>query len=834
MSQPGKLILFLSLAATGCGVAEEELIVDETVLPVRGLCTGVTPSVSPGAASNVIDGDTSTNYSSSNNWQTVTIDLGCTSRVTGVRRNMVKINAALATRTGQGESVSVSNDNITFTQLTGSTTFGWGAPYVNYVAHAWHSVGYGWSRFLRPNTPIQARYVRFQWDGEFDAVTEVEVDTKTITVNQTVTVGNVYNAIDGDPATSFTTNQTLWQQVDVDFGRTVALTRLRRNMSGITANRQNNGEQIQVSADAITWRQIVGADIAGWEAYDNYVPHAWRTLPYGWTNYLSFRQPPVIRYIRYLWDGNIDNFNELEFETISPTAMSTVLLPINGTVVGGDIEGQPIEFSGYATTRDAQIRIQMLRDPTLSPALDSSWDDLATITPSGAPISFFSDPHYPFSASVTPTTNGALPAQYLRWPDAGVARFRVLQNNAPMRSFDSVACPEAQTISRNQRAMSDVCQSHMSGVISVADGDNFFGGIPPLVPNGTEYLSRFDTVNIGSFYYQHIGAETNLNLWRSNRGFPTGEVVTRFYNAGDLGLGREMHCRTNTGTGQVSCYVTNYGSAVDGLADESFALSNAVTGTNPVATVAMDYRPGLTDDSVRFYVYVHNPITGQTSLAPQIALDTEGAKDVPGVCIACHSGQYQPANHAVRNAKFLPFDLDSYAYSTVAGHTRAAQEESFRRQNAMVLTTNPASTMTDLINGWYHGTPNTVNTPFDGKFVPNSWRPACSVSAPCKSGYTCSTGVCVEDASISPRSDPEEITVYREVYAKYCRTCHAAMPISPLPISSYSAFSTGAVEFATCTSRQMPHAELIRHKFWQSNARGHLIGAIPMPTTCGD
>lgn len=836
-----KLIFSLSLIGLACGETAPEGFIIESSQPLASLCTGVVSTVAPATASNLIDGNTATHYGSGNNdWQSVTIDLGCTARVTGVRRNMVAITPGFASRSGQGEMVSVSNDNVTFTPLTFPTTFGWGPPYVNYGAQlqAWHSVGYGWSRFLRPNTPIQARYVRYQWDGAFDAVTEVEVDTKTISVNQAVTAGNVYNAIDGDPNTHFTTAQNDWQQVEVDFGRTVALTRLRRNMSGTAANRGMNGEQIQVSANGTTWRSIVLGDVAGWEAYVNYGAqlHAWRLMPYGWSNYLSFRQPPVIRYVRYLWDGDNDNFNELELETTSPTAMGTVLLPTNGTVLGGSVEGQPIEFSGFASTRDAQIRVQILRDPTLSPSLDSSWDDLLATpaTPQGAPTTFFGDPHYPFSISVTPMTNGANAAQALRWPATGVARFRVLQNNVPMRSFDDGHCAEVQSLTRTQRAMADACQSHMSGVISVADGDNSQGSIPPQKPVGTRYLSRFDTVNQGSFYYQHIAAEPTLDLWRTNRGFPAGEVVTRFYNGGDLGIGREMHCRTNTATGQVSCYVTNYGNVRDGLADETNALADAVTGTRKVATVAMDFRPNLTDDSVRFYVYGHNPITGQTSLASQVALDAEGPKDVPGVCIACHSGQYQPATRAVRNAKFLPFDLDSYSYSTAVGHTRAAQEENFRRLNAMVLATQPTPAITELINGWYHNTPSTVNTRFDGTFVPNGWRPTCSASVPCKSGYLCSAGVCLEDPAISPRSDPEEITVYRQVYAKYCRTCHVAMPASPLPISSYAAFSAGAVQFRTCDQPQMPHAELTRYRFWQSNARAHLIGAIPMPTGCGE
>lgn len=30
----------------------------------------------------------------------------------------------------------------------------------------------------------------------------------------------------------------------------------------------------------------------------------------------------------------------------------------------------------------------------------------------------------------------------------------------------------------------------------------------------------------------------------------------------------------------------------------------------------------------------------------------------------------------------------------------------------------------------------------------------------------------------------------------------------------------------------MPHAEVTREKFWQSPARGHLIGALNLPTAC--
>jgi hypothetical protein len=39
----------------------------------------------------------------------------------------------------------------------------------------------------------------------------------------------------------------------------------------------------------------------------------------------------------------------------------------------------------------------------------------------------------------------------------------------------------------------------------------------------------------------------------------TPEVVAKYFNKGDLGLGREMHCIDNQCTREVACYVKNYG-----------------------------------------------------------------------------------------------------------------------------------------------------------------------------------------------------------------------------------------------------------------------------------
>ena len=127
----------------------------------------------------VIDGDTKTGVVSSHqNWQHAQIDLGCTSDLRGIRRHMEYVQPNLGdglNRGEQGERVSVSLDGITWTDLAASTTSGWEA-YNNDAPVVWHTVPYGWSRWLRPNEVTSVRYVRFRWDGDYDALREIDID----------------------------------------------------------------------------------------------------------------------------------------------------------------------------------------------------------------------------------------------------------------------------------------------------------------------------------------------------------------------------------------------------------------------------------------------------------------------------------------------------------------------------------------------------------------------------------------------------------------------------------------------------------------------------------
>ncbi len=158
------------------------------------IVTGDKSGVNGTTHNSVFDKNLSTFFKSSyDNWQYVQIDFNCVGEFSGFRRYMTRDGVdttgyRVFTRpgrlrdrqspisAGQGESVSYSLDGVNWTKLTARNTNGW-ENYVNYSADtsAWHSVVYGWSAWLHLNMPVQARFIRFLWDDNRDALNEVEV-----------------------------------------------------------------------------------------------------------------------------------------------------------------------------------------------------------------------------------------------------------------------------------------------------------------------------------------------------------------------------------------------------------------------------------------------------------------------------------------------------------------------------------------------------------------------------------------------------------------------------------------------------------------------------------
>lgn len=336
-----------------------------------------------------------------------------------------------------------------------------------------------------------------------------------------------------------------------------------------------------------------------------------------------------------------------------------------------------------------------------------------------------------------------------------------------------------------------------------------FGGPGCGLPPGTCGLD--DEVEAGK-YYSAIGADTLVappngsvfDAWKTKYGFVAGATIAHasYGNQADLQLGRDMYCVQVPP--QVACYVSNYGQppfdAMHGVENSQWpdlagAVSQAVNHASfvPFATVAMVSNPngvGPNGDKVTFYVF-----DGTGTLINFAALDGEGKKSVPRMCMACHGGSYAPSTASTpasaTGAFFLPFDTGSFKYDPSL--TEDQQQEAFRQLNTAVLAAaNPSPAIVEFINGSYcssAGNPtisdptspscrnqvgNAGSTTFDG-FVPAGWN--------------------------------GQFNLYNGVVKKYCRMCHLA---GAPAFNSYQDFvgTATTIEDFVCGKGDMPHAEV--------------------------
>lgn len=123
------------------------------------------------------DTKTTTYFRSSyDNWQWIRVDFGEVVEIAGFRRYMSRDGVNIqGNRGAQGEQVwTQGRSTDPLLVVPAAQTTGWSA-YVNYNPNAWHSVVYGWSSWLNFVTPKRARYFQFQWDGNADALNELQI-----------------------------------------------------------------------------------------------------------------------------------------------------------------------------------------------------------------------------------------------------------------------------------------------------------------------------------------------------------------------------------------------------------------------------------------------------------------------------------------------------------------------------------------------------------------------------------------------------------------------------------------------------------------------------------
>lgn len=317
------------------------------------------------------------------------------------------------------------------------------------------------------------------------------------------------------------------------------------------------------------------------------------------------------------------------------------------------------------------------------------------------------------------------------------------------------------------------------------------------------------------------------------------EFSAVYANGGDLGFGREMHCRRNpppSGAAvnipfagfDYACYVTNYGQPPKFNPDQQDADDAALgpVAGHADATVTMEYSGVECDPakdpapcsatvqypdssrSVKFYAY--DTLSGAQVF--QADLDGHGARPLPNLCVVCHGGQsadaaagggakkpaYTNRSDVIgQNSTFLPFDLHYYKFP---GGNRAAQEDGLRNINieivkaiAAQVPSASAAAIPELINLWYPG--NAGPQKDDTSTVVAGWN----------------TGGAGNPNHMDNR-------LYRDVFARACRTCHVAQPYTGPTFASAASFKAqiNAVQSRVCVEKIMPHAQRTNDIFWTS------------------
>jgi len=496
------------------------------------------------------------------------------------------------------------------------------------------------------------------------------------------------------------------------------------------------------------------------------------------------------------------------------------------------------------------------------------WREVASIVPAATPsfvlpatyVSLF---RWSADVSVTPT----------EWPDGGVVRFKVsakicnggtcvedLTGNAAQ--FDDDACV-AREYTQGYESTTRTCAptsmiqdgncTTAYQIVTYVDTDPVIEA--PLKQfcsnNGHTASNRFlwdeepstlpncDYLADSNAYYAALDSDTGytgaardtstLPKWLAANGFPQDEVRAAYYNAGDIGVGRDMHCRRDASTGIRSCYVSNYLPAVftpdlNPEDDQQNAVYRAIhqDPAHKVATVAMEWLPNTTQhttkDVVRFWVF-----DDKDARVPQVTLDSEGNKPVPGVCLTCHAGEY-PLPHVngngetqfirTQDAKFLPFDACAFVFSkTEPGYSLAEQRDAFQKLNAIVLETQPylaagatpeQGSITELIYGMYGIDP----ADNDGVNNPLEQIPAGTA----------------QDENWTPDEWIGRGHFYLDVIKPYCRTCHVAQEIKAVPDSLFGIAATDVC--GANPLKRMPHAEATLNRLWQGSGRAELVKGL--------
>lgn len=289
-------VMLVATCVAACGELDEEAVTQQAA---TGTCARAVPSASPAAANVVLDGDRTTHYAASaTGWNTVVVDLGCKGKITGIRRFMHSPSGA-AKRVGLSERYAYSNDGVTWKTILPPSAATWG------------SQPYGWAEWVRPGV-VGARYVKFEWEADGDALTEIAIDRRIVTSSNAASNAlEPYRALDEETGTGFGV-LVGWNDVRIELPSPQAVVGFRRYIRAGGATR----EEVRVSVDGTTWKTLTAADVSGWSAYATGTSGQFGGITSSWSPWMRIRAPEPIKMIEFRWESNRESVREIELDTV--------------------------------------------------------------------------------------------------------------------------------------------------------------------------------------------------------------------------------------------------------------------------------------------------------------------------------------------------------------------------------------------------------------------------------------------------------------------------------------------------------------------------------------
>jgi mono/diheme cytochrome c family protein len=364
---------------------------------------------------------------------------------------------------------------------------------------------------------------------------------------------------------------------------------------------------------------------------------------------------------------------------------------------------------------------------------------------------------------------------------------------------------------------------------------------PQEQPDGT---IQMNTQAYADAYYRAIDPNNErdtLAKYKARNGFETGsgtEISVIFGDRRDLGYGRRMYARQNP-DGTLAFYVENYlVQAGAGYTYSPLNLDAAIVRDTArlVGVNGIEFSPGP-NGGVSFPKFYN--FNGAGVRQSFVNLDGQGLKAMPGPCISCHGGRGdaltppdatgKPLFNLVQNGESLtrgdvqahmhPFEPDVFDFSTTRpGYSRAEQEAGIKAINRMILCTYPIAaastapedacrrqaggsewlgTQAAVIKSAYGGDGLPAAT-WNDNYVPPDWLTA------------------------------GQSTLYREVVATSCRTCHAMRgnaAQSDIDFTSYAKFASYSdrIKAHVFERGNMPLAKIVYEAFWHTPGRAQLL-----------